>query len=82
MGHEYDRDKPPYAVFPGTFCKRRYLLHAQGERPDVAKHMALVAPEVKGLARRPSQGSRPSGNHAVQGLSQTWHGPKVAGLGQ
>jgi hypothetical protein len=76
MGHEYDRDKPPYEVFPRVFTERWYLLQGDGMWLQMGLYMGLVALQVEALVRGQSHGNCQPLRQCVQCIQESGYGIK------
>ena len=79
MGHEYDRNKPPYQVFPCVFRQPGYLVQADREVANVGTYMALVAFQVEACSWLPRHGLGYTPDQAIQRFGQARDGPQVSG---
>ncbi len=70
MGHEYDRNKPPYAVDSAVFTQGWYLIHAGGDRPNMGLYVALIALQIKAGPQRRRKHLECLGGHAINRLHQ------------
>jgi len=66
VGHEYDRDKPPYAVSARISAQGRDLFQVDSEVSNMGLYVALVASQVEAFLGPPFMGN-PHGQ-AVYGL--------------
>ena len=76
LGHEYDRDKPSYAVKAAVLHQRGYFVEPQRKPPEVRVYVRLVACYVPAAWRNTSP-LADVGRQAVQGIEKSRHAGHV-----
>jgi len=79
MGHEYNRNKPPYQVFPCVFGQPGYLVQPDREIANMGTYVALVAFQVEACSRLPTYGVGRPPDQTIQRFGQARDGLQVSG---